>query len=154
MLKLKLYCCCIFVLVFVDSLHTCLHPQECVPHSVCAGIIVWALASVLVEQTGGYSEQACERAALWVNMSQGHRVVRYQRQIGGTGRDAESKGGDGTSSTRRARSCSLWQKGSWADVTLICVTLSFISILRIHFIYSVLYIYIYIFRWNLMNCKA
>lgn len=36
---------------------------------------VCALASVLVEQTGGYSKQACERAAVWVNMSQGERAV-------------------------------------------------------------------------------
>lgn len=33
-------------------------------HGACGRTVVWALASVLVEQTGGYSKQAWERAAL------------------------------------------------------------------------------------------
>lgn len=33
-------------------------------HGARAGFCVCALASVLVEQTGGYSRQACERAAV------------------------------------------------------------------------------------------
>lgn len=44
---------------------------------------MWALASVLVEQTGGYSKQAWEHAALWVNMSQGQRFVWSFGQLEG-----------------------------------------------------------------------
>lgn len=44
------------------------------------------LATVLVEQTGSYSKQAWERAALWVNVSQGQIIVPNVTQ-----RDAEPR---------------------------------------------------------------
>lgn len=49
--------------------------KGCMSRTAYVSIFVWALASVLVEQTGGYSKLAWKHAALWVNISQGHIVV-------------------------------------------------------------------------------